>query len=45
VVARELTPEEAATVDADVAATRKRLLASTTCSVRVEVVLVLDGPL
>lgn len=45
VVARELTPEEAATVDADVAATRKRLLASTTCSVRVEVVLVLEGPL
>ncbi len=44
VVARELTPEEAAVVEADVAATRKRLLASTTCTVRVEVVLVLEGP-
>lgn len=43
--ARDLTADEADTLEADVAATRQRLLNSCACAVRVEAVLVLDGPL
>ncbi len=44
-VARDLTPEEAAEAEAEAASSRRRLLSSAKATLRVEVVLVLDGAL